>query len=134
MLVDDDADERLLFVEAMMEIAPDFGCFTRSDPKTTIFELLTESLDELPDLIFVDINMPCMDGWEFLKKLKSDATIEQIPIIMYSTSSLPGDSDKAKKLGAIGLYTKADDYLDMKVSLLHILENIDRKSIGAFLR
>lgn len=132
MLVDDDADERLLFVEAMLEIAPVFECVTRNDSKKTLFELLQQSMDEHPDLIFVDINMPCIDGWEFLRRVKSDHATQHIPIIMYSTSSMPGDSEKAKEAGALGLYTKADDFIAMKDSLQHILENIGSRSIGAF--
>jgi CheY-like chemotaxis protein len=57
-----------------------------------------------PDLIITDINMPHMDGFEFIAALKSDATLPRIPVI-FLTSYDDGD-DRGKALGAVGYLTK----------------------------
>jgi CheY-like chemotaxis protein len=57
-----------------------------------------------PDLIISDINMPHMDGFEFIAALKADTTLPKIPVI-FLTSYDEGD-DRGKALGAVGYLTK----------------------------
>ena len=57
-----------------------------------------------PDLIISDINMPHMDGFEFVEALKSDTTLPHIPVI-FLTSFDEGDQ-RGKELGAVGYITK----------------------------
>lgn len=57
-----------------------------------------------PDLIISDVNMPHMDGFEFLAALRADATVPKIPVI-FLTSEEEGD-DRGKQLGAVGYITK----------------------------
>ena len=67
-----------------------------------------------PDLIICDINMPHMDGFEFIAALKADTTIPRMPVI-FLTSYDEGD-DRGKELGAVGYLTKpvrADKLLQM---------------------
>ena len=67
-----------------------------------------------PDLIISDINMPHMDGFEFIAALKADTTLPRIPVV-FLTSYDEGD-DRGKELGAVGYLTKpvrADKLLQM---------------------
>ena len=57
-----------------------------------------------PDLIISDINMPHMDGFEFIAALKADSTLPKIPVI-FLTSHEEGD-ERGKQLGAVGYVTK----------------------------
>jgi CheY-like chemotaxis protein len=57
-----------------------------------------------PDLIITDINMPHMDGFEFIAALKSDRSLPKIPVI-FLTSMEDGDL-RGKELGAVGYITK----------------------------
>jgi two-component system, chemotaxis family, chemotaxis protein CheY len=57
-----------------------------------------------PDLIISDINMPHMDGFEFIEALKADATLPRIPVI-FLTSADDGDQ-RGRALGAAGYITK----------------------------
>ena len=67
-----------------------------------------------PDLILTDINMPNMDGFEFVAALKADKTLPEIPVI-FLTSVEDGDS-RGKELGAVGYLIKpvrADRLLEL---------------------
>lgn len=67
-----------------------------------------------PDLILSDVNMPHMDGFQFIAALKSDKTLPEIPVI-FLTSNEEGDH-RGKELGAVGYLTKpvrADRLLEL---------------------
>jgi len=67
-----------------------------------------------PDLIISDINMPHMDGFEFIEVLKADTTIPPMPVIFLTSSD--GGDERGKQLGAVGYLTKpvrADKLLRM---------------------
>jgi two-component system chemotaxis response regulator CheY len=61
-------------------------------------------LKSAPDLIITDVNMPHMDGFEFVAALKADTTVPRIPVI-FLTSMEDGDS-RGRELGAVGYITK----------------------------
>lgn len=103
-LVDDDKDDTELFADALKDIdlSIEFNYAFNCDE-------LTRGLYQnkfTPDIIFLDINMPGMTGWQCLESLKKDERTKNIPIIMYSTSSALLDGKKAILRGAIGFYEK----------------------------
>ena len=55
-----------------------------------------------------------MDGWECLNFLKNDTELREIPILMYSTSSVNIDGEKALKRGALGFLEKPSSYVKLK--------------------
>ena len=66
----------------------------------------------IPDIILLDLIMPKMDGFEVLRVLKSDPKTKKIPIIVLSNLGSSTDIDKAKSLGAMDYFVKADIRLD----------------------
>jgi CheY-like chemotaxis protein len=110
LLIDDDEDDRWLFVEALSRIAPDVECETASDGIEAI-ALLEAQKKPLPKKIFLDLNMPGMDGKKFLAQIKSMPGLRSIPVIVYSTSRLHKDIEETKKLGAAQFIIKPSDYL-----------------------
>lgn len=72
-----------------------------------------EALDKLTetpiDLIFTDINMPNMDGLEFIKRCKEDEMFKDIPIVVITTEDGIEDRDRALGLGAEGFVSKPLD-------------------------
>lgn len=109
LLVDDDADDAALFCEALGMVGPDLK-FYRAENGLGLFDVLSE---HRPDVIFLDINMPKMGGWECLKRLKSSSEYDKIPVIMYSTSSANKDIDKAYNSGAALFITKPEDFREL---------------------
>lgn len=62
-----------------------------------------------PDLILIDLNMPRMDGREFLAVVKGDADLRDIPVVVLSTSQVERDVLAAYRLGAAGYIAKSPD-------------------------
>lgn len=83
------------------------------------FKALIDQQQPIPEIIFLDINMPIMDGWEFLKGFKEIQTLlpNQIPIYIISSSIAAEDKEKAKK------FPEIVDYLSKPVEL-ETLESI----------
>lgn len=59
-----------------------------------------------PDIVILDLNMPRMDGFQVLQKIRSNAHFAHLPIVVLSTSDLEEDIDKAYRLGANSFITK----------------------------
>lgn len=105
LFVDDDIEEFELFCEALKTFDDGSRCLQALDGRQAL-DLLNEHLTVLPDCIFMDINMPIMGGNECLKKIKADAKLKDIPVLMYSTSSNLTDVKMCKELGAADFIVK----------------------------
>ena len=104
LLADDDADDAQIFQEALAEADCD-TTLQHAETGAQVFELLNDG-NSIPDIIFLDLNMPIMNGWQCLAKLKNTPAYQKIPVIMYTTSSNPRDFQIATDLDAHGLITK----------------------------
>ena len=71
-------------------------------------------------MLFLDLNMPMMNGFEFLLILKNDPRFSQIRVIIFSTSDNPDDLERAKGLGALQFVTKTADIQLLKKDLWRI--------------
>lgn len=121
-LADDDRDEADLFAEALLEIAPEIRIETASNGQELLDKMKSGDFN-FPDIIFLDINMPQMNGWDCLTELKKNGELREVPVIMYSTSSNIQDKAKAAKLGASYFYTKPDNFQDLKKFLNNLIQN-----------
>ena len=108
-LVDDDIDDQQIFAEALSEIDDSINLLTAFSGLEAL-DTLRESTSRLPDLIFLDLNMPKMNGKQFLKEMKSNSTLANIPVVIYTTSSAKTDKDETLELGAQGFIVKPDSY------------------------
>jgi CheY-like chemotaxis protein len=110
-LIDDDEDDRWLFAEALARTVPEVECDTASSGHEAIAILL--SAKQLPDFIFLDLNMPGMDGKKCLAQLKEHPRLKSIPVIVYSTSNFHKDIEETKALGAAEFVIKPSDYTQL---------------------
>jgi CheY-like chemotaxis protein len=134
LLADDDADDTEMFCEALLEIKTPTHCYTAENGKQAL-QILADMNLEKPQLIFLDINMPIMGGWECLKRIKGIPEFKDTPVIMYSTVSQSTFVEKAMALGAFCLFTKPEDYKDLKMILSVMITNLHadlRQSLERF--
>jgi CheY-like chemotaxis protein len=120
LLIDDDEDDRALFKEAVNFLDHDLQCWTANDGQHAL-DVLAYELIVLPDLIFLDLNMPKMSGIEFLTAIKKSRQHKNIPVIIYSTSSNPEDLRKCHDLGATDFITKPSDFQELIKTLSTLL-------------
>jgi len=85
LLIDDDSDDTLFFVEALSAVNNQVVCRTRLNPAGAWEELETLEEPELPDIIFLDYNMPVVNGLEFIKRMQSVERLKHIEVIVLST-------------------------------------------------
>ena len=131
MLIDDDADDRELFGEALQRVAPHIH-FESASGGQMAFELLESKKQHLPELIFLDINMPVIDGWKCLSVLKSNEAFKHIPVIIYSTSAPDGAREAAIRLGALSYVLKPSQFNELKQLLARVVALIDKQAILTF--
>lgn len=75
-----------------------------------------------PDLILLDLNMPRMNGREFLEVIKADQELKTIPVVVLTTSDVERDVVASYKLGAAGYITKPVD-MDQFIDAVRQLDN-----------
>ena len=88
MIVDDDADDRILFCEAVRQVDDSILCL-QAEGSVTALDLLQGK--KKPDFIFLDLNMPGINGRQFMRQLKTMPSVSNIPVIIYTTSTLGSD-------------------------------------------
>ena len=118
---DDDGDDRDLFEDAMNEVNPDVKLVLATNGQE-IIELL-ENIVEVPDFIFLDLNMPVMSGKECLKRIKKLDRLKSVPIIIYTTTSNKEEFKNLVLLGAADCVVKGISFKAIKDSLRSILNN-----------
>lgn len=103
LLVEDDIDDQYFFREALSLLSPALSCQIAENGVEAL-----KLLKELPrfDIIFMDINMPKMNGIECLQVLKSNDSYKNIPVVILSTSSDQAYIERCKILGATYYFTK----------------------------
>jgi len=125
LLVDDDADDTALFEEVLQQVDPSIG-FRVADNGQDALDMLRSGQEPLPDIIFLDLNMPRMDGRQCLAELMRDDALKQIPVIMYTTSSQPRDIAQALQNGALCYITKPASLRELQEILSVIAGNVHR--------
>ena len=120
MLADDDEDDRNFFNDAINDL--------KISHKLTIFKNgqdLMEYLEHpdtvLPDILFLDLNMPCKTGNECLKDIRSNPKFKDISIAIYSTSSSDKDIEETFVGGANIYIKKPNDFSKLKKVLNEVV-------------
>ncbi|MXN91134.1 response regulator [Flavobacterium sp. Sd200] len=121
-LCDDDPDDRELFQNALQQISPDLLLTASGDGEELLLQLY-DSFSSLPDIIFLDINMPGKDGLETLREIKSHLHLYNIPVVIYSTSSQSDTVHATYSLGAKSYLVKPDSFNVLKKALTMLIDN-----------
>lgn len=118
-LADDDEDDRFIFTEILQQVDPSVNLWQfESGEKLT--QILCETLEPMPDVLFLNINMPIKNGFECLQEIRSRSdNLKNITIIMYSTSRNPDTIARALELGA--------DWYLIKPASVSVLSSLIKK-------
>lgn len=121
LLVDDDPDDREMFGEALQIVDGTVEYLAVEDGVEALRLLRTEK-ERLPDIIFLDLNMPRMDGKQCLAEIRKTDHLQRIPVIIYTTSKHPKDIEETKQLGANCFITKPFHFDEICKSITYVLE------------
>lgn len=128
LVVDDDHDDLALFSEALMIVRPE-AIFSMAENGTDAVQYLNTQDARRPAIIFLDINMPGMNGWSCISELKSSPVYNDIPVVIYTTSSTKADQEKASQLGALCFVSKMPDFKSLKKMLEIVVENLEKNTV-----
>jgi CheY-like chemotaxis protein len=120
LIIDDDEDDRELFSYALSNVSSDVTCVEAVDGEDGL-RLLRENGCN-PDYIFLDLNMPRVDGILFLEKMRRDRRLSDIPVIIYTTSKFQNDKEKCVELGAVHFITKPTTISEIESAISFVLE------------
>jgi CheY-like chemotaxis protein len=121
MIIDDDADDRIFFQEAISNISPVIETHA-CDSGIQALAMLHDNKAVRPDFIFLDFNMPLMNGRECLVELKKLLHHQLTNIIILSTSDMKEDIEDAMRLGAKLFLTKPNTFQELCTMLRGVLE------------
>jgi CheY-like chemotaxis protein len=116
LLVEDDREDQEFFMSTLNEISETAACYVVENGEEALNALREDKI--IPHYIFTDLNMPRMNGFEFIKRLKGIEAYQHIPVIVYSTDYSEEHIKSVKNLGATAFYRK---------TRLSILKEILRK-------
>lgn len=123
LYADDDPDDVELVQESFSRYSDHIQLTCFSDGQELLHYIKSiDSSDPMPCLIILDINMPKVDGKETLMHLKKTNGFSSIPIVLFTTSSLPTDVEFAKRHGA-GCITKPLDHRQMSVIIDQFIDH-----------
>lgn len=119
LIADDDEDDRMLFADALRQVsqATDLSMATDGVELLSMLRLATS----LPDVIFLDLNMPGKNGADSLKEIKKDPHLSRLPIIIFTTTANHKTIDQMYALGAQYYIQKPADFEVLKSLIGRIL-------------
>lgn len=121
LLVDDDPDEHLLFEDALKELK-DSPKLSYARDGQQLMQFLSGDKAELPAIIFLDLNMPRMNGFECLQEIRKSSRLNKIPVVIFSTSSQTQAIDKVYEQGANYYIRKPNTFSMLKEVIERMLE------------
>ena len=118
-IIDDDADDREIFTDVLKDIDGAYEVWQSESADDAMLRMrLSRSL---PHYIFLDLNMPKINGLECLKALRENSNLSPIPIFLYSTTVKARDVEQARSLGASGIINKTSNIKALRKALAKLL-------------
>ena len=120
LVVDDAADIRLL-----AELVLSMAGFTVDAASSGSEALRLLAAGDLPDIVVLDVQMPDLDGWETLSRLRSDPRTASLPVVLCTVKGLPEDTLRGWTLGCDGYLGKPFDITGLVEELQRVLARDD---------
>jgi DNA-binding response OmpR family regulator len=128
MIIDDDDDDRDIFCEAVTVIDKSIELIQCHEGEQAL-NILEKKESKLPDFIFLDLNMPRINGRQCLERIKRQNHLYDIPVIIYSTSKYERDIKDVLHLGAATFLTKPSRMNEL-VKAIRLIFNREWKKIA----
>jgi CheY-like chemotaxis protein len=120
LYIDDDPEDMEFFREAVRVVDPSYVCVGARNGAEGLNVLTTLT----PDLVFLDINMPVMDGKETLRSIRTDKRFNKLPVLMLSTTSNPIEHEVFRTMGANACLIKPNTFEGLCDTLKDYLQPI----------
>jgi CheY-like chemotaxis protein len=128
LLCDDDSDDCYFFNEALENLFLPTNLTAVHDGEQ-LMQLLTNETNELPHVLFLDLNMPRKNGFECLTEIKHNNELKQLPIIIFSTSFDQEVVNLLYKNGAQYFIRKPSEFSQLQKVILQALTLISKENI-----
>lgn len=128
LIVDDDADDREMLRDAIHDLDGEIECKFAGNGEDALHFL--DMSKAKPDLIFLDLNMPRLNGKQFLHEVKRHFQYASIPVVIYTTSKLKEDREETKKLGATYFITKPTKLAELHNELRYVFLIMEKSYSG----
>lgn len=122
---DDDHDDLEFFKDVIEAIGQKINLLTHDHGDKILSAL--RNPPPIPQLIFLDLNMPGKSGFEVLQEVKSTESLKDLPVVIFSTSNDQGNITRSMQMGANFYVTKPTSFESLKKSIEHTLQ-IDWKN------
>lgn len=119
LVIDDDPEDIEIFSEAINSFNQNIIITPSTDALLALEDL--KKAENLPDIIFLDLQMPRLTGKDFLEKLNEDSTLQNIPVVVLSGQSDALIKDTYQKIGARNYICKPNSYKELIEELRKIL-------------
>lgn len=119
LLADDDRDDRYFFAKALEAIKIGTELQTVENGEL-LMKYLNDASTSLPDVLFLDLNMPRKNGADCLREIRASEVLKTLPVVIYSTSVHPDVADVLYKRGA-QYYVRKSEFPELKRILTYIL-------------
>ncbi|MEL1254519.1 response regulator [Flavobacterium sp. DGU38] len=129
LLADDDDDDCMFFREALDELSLSAMLATVNDGVELMGYLETRG-EDLPDMLFLDLNMPRKNGYECLAEIKGIESLKQLPVIIFSTSLDSKNVDLLYDMGATYYIRKPGDFSKLKKVIYDALVKVSENNFG----
>lgn len=129
LLADDDTDDCIFFKEAVEEMLL-ITNLTVVNEGEQLMQLLTNEVTALPDVLFLDLNMPRKNGFECLSEIKNNKKLKQLPVVIFSTSFEQEVVNLLYKNGAQYFIRKPSEFSQFKKIIQHTITLIAQENIS----
>ena len=123
LLADDDTDDCVFFKEAVLELLPSTNLTSVHDGEQ-LMKFLMDEKNQLPHVLFLDLNMPRKNGFECLSEIKSNEILKNLRVIMFSTSYEQEVVNQLYQNGAQYFIRKPSEFSQFKKIIQQTLKTI----------
>lgn len=112
LIVVDDEDDGDIFCEAVHELEPAANCILARNGQEALIRLRLHQFPR-PEIIFIDLNMNRINGLQCLREIKKDSSLQDIPVVIYTTSKRKEDQEETKALGVVHYLIKPSKFSEL---------------------